>query len=108
MQNLSLRRLRSGGATRASQPGGANSAAAALTKQDRLRGDLGLRLDAHPAVYFGARYRAVQGRIELPLRNDPFRLSVESPLLGRGRVALSSGLPRDGQSWTTLTWNFSF
>jgi hypothetical protein len=110
LQNLSLRRLRSGGAGRAAQAsGGEGPAGASTVRRDGLRGDVGLRLDAHPALFFRARYRTVQGRLDLPMRNEPLRLSVEAPLTGRGRLALSSGFPRDGQpAWGTLTWNFSF
>ena len=73
-----------------------------------LRGDFGLRLDAHPALLLRAQYRKVRGRIELPVLNDPIRLSLEAPLGARGRAVLASGLPRDGQGWATLTFNFGF
>jgi len=52
--------------------------------------------------------RALRGRIDLPMRNEPVRFSLESQLGARGRAVLSSGLPRDGQAWATLTFSFGF
>ena len=108
LQGLSLRRQRAGHAARAGASFGQHPSVSAEENPDRLRGDVGLRLDAHPALLLRARFRSLRGRIELPARGDPARLTLESPIGTRGRAVLSSGLPRDGQGWTTLTFDFQF
>lgn len=106
VQNLSLRRP---GPRRAGEidPGPA-VAPSRGARAGGARADVGLRLDAHPALVFRGQYRSLRGRLELPARGEPARLSVESPVGRRGRAVLASGLPRDGQAWATLTLNFSF
>ncbi|MBI1951336.1 MAG: hypothetical protein HYS34_08240 [Acidobacteria bacterium] len=74
----------------------------------RWRSDIGMRLDAHPALVIRTHSPRVAGRLELPVRNEPIRLSLECPIGPRGRAVLSSGLPRDGQGWATATIRFSF
>jgi len=109
LQNLSFRRARpdasEGAAGRPVADGGSPAVAPST---DGLRGDIGLRLDAHPALMLRARLGAIRGRLDLPVLNEPIRLSVESPVGARGRAVLSSGLPRDGQPWATLTFSFGF
>jgi len=109
LQNLSLRRARSGGPS-AGAPAHRleESPAAAPGGAARLRGDVGVRLDAHPALLFRAQFGALRGRIDLPMRNEPVRFSLESQLGARGRAVFASGLPRDGQAWATLTFSFGF
>lgn len=75
---------------------------------DRRRGSIGMRLDAHPALVMRSDFLRFAGRIEVPVRNEPVRLSLECPVGPKGRAVLSSGMPRDGQGWATLTFNFSF
>lgn len=72
------------------------------------RGGLGIRLDAHPALLMRADTRHFVGRLEVPVRDEPIRLSVECPVGPKGRAVLSSGMPRDGQGWATVMLNFSF
>src|SRR5437899_7558795 len=108
LQNLSLRRARSGGPGAAPPAGRPGESAATPAGASRLRGDVGVRLDAHPALLFRAQFGTLRGRIDLPVRNEPVRFSLESPLGARGRAVLSSGLPRDGQAWATLTFSFGF
>lgn len=72
------------------------------------RGGLGIRLDAHPALLMRADTRHFAGRLEVPVRDEPIRLSVECPVGPKGRAVLSSGMPRDGQGWATVMLNFSF
>ena len=108
LQNLSLRRTRSGGPGAGAPAQGRDEAPAAAGGASRLRGDVGVRLDAHPALLFRAQFGALRGRIDLPMRNEPVRFSLESQLGARGRAVLSSGLPRDGQAWATLTFSFGF
>ncbi len=109
LQNLSLRRARSGGSDGVS-PAQRRDEPLAGPRADapRLRGDVGVRLDAHPALLFRAQFGALRGRIDLPVRNEPVRFSLESSLGTRGRAVLSSGVPRDGQAWATLTFSFGF
>jgi len=57
---------------------------------------------------FRARFGTLSARIDLPVRNEPVRLTLESPLGHRGRAVLCSGLQRDGQGWGTLTFSFGF
>ena len=72
------------------------------------RGGLGIRLDAHPALLVRADARLFAGRLEVPVRDEPIRLSIECPVGPKGRAVLSSGMPRDGQGWATVMLNFSF
>jgi len=74
----------------------------------RWRGGIGMRLDAHPALVMRTDSLRFAGRLELPVRNEPIRLSLECPVGPRGRAVLSSGLPRDGRGWATATISFSF
>ncbi|HKB07429.1 MAG TPA: hypothetical protein VKF61_04015 [Candidatus Polarisedimenticolia bacterium] len=106
LRGASLRGLRTGQSARAD--GAAPVAGSAAQRSEGLRGDIGLRLDAHPAVVLRARLGGMRGRIELPARNEPARLTVESPVGARGRAILSAATPRDGQASATLTFNFWF
>jgi hypothetical protein len=109
LKNLSLRRARTGASDGGSSPPRLDeSPAGPQHRAPRLRGDVGVRLDAHPALLFRAQFGTLRGRIDLPVRNEPVRFSLESPLGARGRVVFSSGLPRDGQAWATLTFSFGF
>jgi len=108
LQGVSLRRLRAGRSDRAAEATAEHPQSAGAERPEGLRGDLGLRLDAHPALVVRARFRGLRGLIELPARNEPARLSLESPVGAHGRAVLSAGRPRDGLGWTTLTFNFRF
>jgi hypothetical protein len=109
LQNLSLLGGGSRGRDGAPLPTGpARSAAGIPNDTPKLRGDVGVRLDAHPALLLRARFGTLRGRIDVPVRNEPVRFSLESTLGSRGRAVLSSGLPRDGQAWATLTFSFGF
>ena len=105
---VSLRRLRAGRSDVAAAAAADHPQSPGAGRPEGLRGDLGLRLDAHPALVLRARFRGLHGRIELPARNEPARLSLESPVGAHGRAVLSAGQPRDGLGWTTLTFNFRF
>jgi hypothetical protein len=108
LRGVSLRSPRAGHAAR---PGGADAPAlpnSSPERPGRLRGDVGLRLDAHPAVVLRARLGSLRGRIELPARDEPARITVESSIGLRGRAILSASQPRDGQPSATLTFNFWF
>lgn len=74
----------------------------------RWRGGIGMRLDAHPALVMRTDSPRFAGRLELPVRNEPIRLSLECPVGPRGRAVLSSGMPRAGQGWATVTISFGF
>ena len=76
--------------------------------QGGWRGGIGMRLDAHPALLMRADSVRLAGRLEVPMRNEPIRLSLEYPIGWNGRAVLSSGIPRDGQGWATVMLNFSF
>lgn len=107
LRGASLRGFRAGQSARA-DAAGAPLAGSAAQRPGGLQGDIGLRLDAHPAVVLRARLGAMRGRIELPARDEPARLTVESPVGLRGRAVLSASQPRDGQTSATLTFNFWF
>ena len=79
-----------------------------IGRSDRVTGSMGLRLDAHPALVLRTTAFGIQGRLDLPARNEPFRLSIEGPAGPKGRAVLTSGVPRDGRGWATLTFNFRF
>lgn len=104
LRGASLRGARPGQSAR----GDGSTGAAPGQRAEGLRGDVGLRLDAHPALVLRARLGALRGRLELPARDEPARLTVESPIGQRGRAVLSAAQPRDGQASTTLTFNFWF
>ena len=89
-----------------SQPGAPSPAFGAPA--GRWRGGIGMRLDAHPALVMRTDSPRFAGRIELPVRNEPIRLSLECPVGPRGRAVLSSGMPRAGQGWATVTISFGF
>jgi hypothetical protein len=108
LRGASPRGFRSGSSARGDGPAGAAVAGSAAQRSEGLQGDIGLRLDAHPAVVLRARLGAMRGRIELPARDEPARLTVESPVGPRGRAVLSAAQPRDGQASATLTFNFWF
>jgi hypothetical protein len=108
LRGASPRGFRSGPSARGDGPAGAAVAGSAAQRSEGLQGDIGLRLDAHPAVVLRARLGAMRGRIELPARDEPARLTVESPVGPRGRAVLSAAQPRDGQASATLTFNFWF
>lgn len=92
----------------ASSPAAGGLSAASGGAAGRWRGGIGMRLDAHPALVMRTDSPRFAGRLELPVRNEPIRLSLECPVGPRGRAVLSSGLPRDGQGWATATLSFSF
>jgi hypothetical protein len=108
LQNFSLRRARAGSSGTGSPVAAREGAPTSVAGSAGLRADFGLRLDAHPALLLRAQYGKVRGRIEVPVLNDPIRLSLETPFGARGRAVLASGMPRDGQGWATLTFNFGF
>ena len=107
LSGASLRGGRSGQSARADGSAGAPRAGVAAQREG-LRGDIGLRLDAHPALVLRTRLGGLRGRIELPVRDEAARLTVESPVGTRGRAILSAAQPRNGQPSATLTFNFSF
>lgn len=84
------------------------SPSAAGASEGGWHGGVGIRLDAHPALLMRADARRFAGRLEIPVRDEPIRLSVECPVGPMGRAVLSSGMPRDGQGWATVMLNFSF
>jgi len=109
LQDLSLRRARTGASDgESSSPRQGPHGPGPRDVSPRPRGDVGVRLDAHPALLFRARFGTLSARIDLPVRNEPVRLTLESPLGHRGRAVLCSGLQRDGQGWGTLTFSFGF
>jgi len=99
-----------GGRPDATNPGGGagSSIASETARQDRLTGSIGVRLDAHPALVLRATFRGIRGRIDLPALDEPARLSIDGPFGPHGRAVLTSGMPRGGDGWTTLTLNFRF
>jgi hypothetical protein len=90
-----------------SLPEGASQTAPGAT-EGGWRGGIGMRLDAHPALLMRADSKHLAGRLEVPVRDEPIRLSLECPIGPKGRAVLSSGMPRDGQGWATVMLNFSF
>jgi hypothetical protein len=69
---------------------------------------LRFKLDAHPRLVWRTRFAGLQGRVEVPLRNEPLRFSLERPLGPRCGAALHGGLARDGADWATLTLHLRF
>src|SRR6266850_2606786 len=70
-----------------------------------FRGALELKLDAHPKLVLRAAFLGIRGRVEVPVLDDPLRVSFERPLGPRGSATLTGGTSRDGRDWATL--NFS-
>ncbi|MGH9750954.1 MAG: hypothetical protein ACRD5D_10970, partial [Candidatus Polarisedimenticolia bacterium] len=69
---------------------------------------LGFRIGAHPRLVLRTRFLGVRGRIEVPLLDEPLRLSFDRPLGSRGRVAVTSGLSRHESDWTMLSLHLDF
>lgn len=95
-------------ATQRMSGGDAAAARQKIGRPDRVTGGIGLRLDAHPALVLRTTLFGIQGRLDVPARNEPYRLSIDSPAGPRGRAVLTSGRARDGRGWATLTFNFRF
>lgn len=74
----------------------------------RFTGRFDLRLDAHPRLLFSSRLAGFQGRLEVPLLNEPLRLSIERSFGARHRAVLTSALERDGHGWAALGLSLSF
>jgi hypothetical protein len=74
----------------------------------RADAGVGLRIGAHPRVVLRGEALGLKGRIEVPLRDEPLRLSIERSFGARGRAVLSGGLDRDGQDWAILALNLRF
>lgn len=69
---------------------------------------VGLRIGAHPRLVLRAEARGLKGRIEVPILDEPLRLSIERDLGSRGRAVLTGGLDGGAGDWATLALNFSF
>lgn len=87
---------------------GAIAAAPGGAPREGLRGRLGLKLDAHPRMVVGAEFLGFRGRLEVPLLDDPVRLTLERPLGPRGSAAFTGGVGRDGREWAVLNFGFRF
>ncbi len=74
----------------------------------RFQGSVGLKIDAHPRVVFRTEFFRIHGRVEVPILDEPLRLSFERPLGARSRAALTGGLARHGQDWAALTLSIGF
>lgn len=94
--------LEGGRGKRAAGEGTAGPAAGGFTS------GLGFRIGAHPRLVLRTRFLGVRGRIEVPLLDEPLRLSFDRPLGSRGRVAVTSGLSRDERDWTMLSLHLDF
>jgi len=86
------------------------AAGAASVPAPRRVGDLALRLrlDAHPRLLFGARFGALDGRIEVPLLERELRLSLDRPIGGHGRASFRGGRSAERGDWADLALRFRF
>jgi hypothetical protein len=50
----------------------------------------------------------LKGRLEVPILDDPLRLSIERPFGHRGRAVLTGAIDRDGADWATLAVHLRF
>jgi hypothetical protein len=96
------------GAGRGPEGPGAPGRDAGRAPRGGLASSLRFRLDAHPRLILDTEFLGGRGRIELPLREEPVRLSFERPVGARGRAILSAGLRPGGPDSTSLTFSFSF
>ncbi len=74
----------------------------------RFTARFGVRLDAHPRLVLSSRLARFQGRLEVPLLNEPLRLTIERSFGARNRAVLTSALERDGRGWAALGLSLSF
>ena len=74
----------------------------------RADASVGLRVGAHPRVVLRGEALGLKGSVEVPLLDEPLRLSVEKSFGPRGRAVLSSGLDRSGPDWAILSLNLKF
>jgi hypothetical protein len=98
----------SAGTGRGRDDPGAPGREAGRTPRGASGSSLRLRLDAHPRLVLDTRFLGGRGRIELPLRDEPVRLSFERSIGARGRAILSAGLQPGGPDTTSLTFSFGF
>jgi hypothetical protein len=94
----------SSGRAAARGPSGAGPARPA----GRPSAGIGLRIGAHPRVVLRGAALGFKGRIEVPVLDEPLRLSIERPLGVRGRAVLTGGVDRDGADWATLAVHLRF
>ena len=92
----------------AADPASAVSETDAIRLPRRFKSHIGLRVGAHPKVLIRAEFWSVRARLELPVLDDPIRLSLERPLGRRGRATLDAGLSRDGDDWLSVGFRLGF
>jgi hypothetical protein len=77
-------------------------------RPDTLLTRIGLKIDAHPRIVLRSKFLGIQGRIDVPLLNEPVRYSFRGRLGRNADASLSGAWSRDDQRWTALNLNFSF
>jgi len=78
------------------------------TDRDSARGSIGLRVDAHPRLMLRGTFHGMRARLEIPMRNEPIRLSLTRRVGSFGQAALSAGRSPDGDDWASLGLRLRF
>ena len=90
-------------------PGGQLNSGASRTTPARFSARVGFKLDAHPKLTLSTELGKIRGRIEIPVRNEPMRITFERQLGPRSLVKLTSGVSRgNGDDWVNLSLRLGF
>ncbi len=94
-------------APEAGDPPGAGQVAPPAESRVGIGG--GFKVDAHPRLVLRPRFFGVRARIEVPVRDEPLRLSVTRSFGRRAHAALSASIDDEpAENWTALHLAFSF
>jgi len=75
----------------------------------RFAGGIGFKVAAHPRMILHTELFKIQGRIDVPLRNEPITVTIERQLGSRAHVALTGGLARgESDDWMNLSLRLGF
>ncbi len=89
--------------------GGQLNSSAGRSTPSRFSARVGFKLDAHPKLTLSTRLAKIRGRIEIPIRNEPMRITFERQLGPRSLVKLTSGISRgNGDDWVNLSLRLGF
>jgi hypothetical protein len=89
-------------------PGERATSPATRSSPPRFKARLGFKLDAHPRLMLKTELFKIRGRIEIPLRNDPLRITFERRLGPHSGVKLTSGLSSGNDDWVRLSLRLGF
>jgi hypothetical protein len=74
----------------------------------RMSARVGFKIDAHPKLTLGAELFGIRGRIEIPVLDEPTRITLERQLGSRAQLRLSGGVWRGEDDWVNLSFRLGF